>query len=196
MHWSEIPRVGIDTLDSADLRYARELGYKIKLIAEAKLRENGLEAHVSPTLVKIGRPLAEVRQAYNAISVVGNAVGELFFHGQGAGQMPTASAVVADIIDIVSGRGHITFRNLELWSKRTMNVRLCDFSELPGRYYLRFLVQDHPGVLAEITGVWDEQNQHRIHHSTRSGHVDWSTPGAAGDYDASSRRRCHAKSGA
>ena len=153
VHWSEIPRVGIDTLDSADLRYARELGYRIKLIAEAKLRESGLEAHVTPTLIKLGRPLAEVRQAYNAISIVGSAVGDLFYHGQGAGQMPTASAVVADIIDTVSGRSQITFRNLELWSKRTMNVRLCDFSQLPGRYYLRFLVQDHPGVLAEITGV-------------------------------------------
>jgi homoserine dehydrogenase len=153
VHWSEIPRVGIDTLDSADLRYARELGYRIKLIAEAKLRESGLEAHVTPTLVKLGRPLAEVRQAYNAISVVGNAVGDLFYHGQGAGQMPTASAVVADIIDTVSGRSQITFRNLELWSKRTMSLRLCDFKQLPGRYYLRFLVQDHPGVLAEITGV-------------------------------------------
>jgi homoserine dehydrogenase len=153
VHWKEIPRVGIDTLDPADLKYARELGYRIKLIAQARLRDDGLEAHVSPTLVKIGTPLAEVRQAYNAISVVGDAVGELFYHGLGAGQMPTASAVVADMVDTCAGRSQITFRNMELWSKRTMNVRLCDFSQLPGRYYLRFLVEDHPGVLAEITGV-------------------------------------------
>jgi homoserine dehydrogenase len=85
VHWQEIPRVGIDTLDSADLKYARELGYRIKLIAQARLLDTGLEAHVSPTLVKIGLPLAEVRQAYNAISVVGDAVGELFYHGLGAG---------------------------------------------------------------------------------------------------------------
>jgi homoserine dehydrogenase len=135
------------------LKYARELGYRIKLIAQARLRDDGLEAHVSPTLVKIGTPLAEVRQAYNAISVVGDAVGELFYHGLGAGQMPTASAVVADMVDTCAGRTQITFRNMELWSTRTMNVRLCDFSQLPGRYYLRFLVEDHPGVLAEITGV-------------------------------------------
>jgi homoserine dehydrogenase len=159
VHWKEIPRVGIDTLDPADLKYARELGYRIKLIAQAKLRDDGLEAHVSPTLVKIGTPLAEVRQAYNAISAVGDAVGELFYHGLGAGQMPTASAVVADMVDTCAGRTQITFRNMELWSKRTMNVHLCDFSQLPGRYYLRFLVEDHPGVLAEITGVL---GRHRI----------------------------------
>jgi homoserine dehydrogenase len=153
VHWREIPCVGIDTLDSADLKYARELGYRIKLIAEAKLTDDGLEAHVSPTLVKLGRPLAEVRGPYNAISIVGSAVGDLFLHGQGAGQMPTASSVVADLIDTVSGRAQITFRNLELWSKRTMHTQLCDFGHLPGRYYLRFLVHDHPGVLAEIAGV-------------------------------------------
>lgn len=153
VHWKEIPRVGIDTLDSADLKYARELGYRIKLIAQARLQESGLEAHVSPTLVKMGHPLAEVRQAYNAVSVVGDAVGELFYHGLGAGQMPTASAVVADMVDTCAGRTAITFRNLELWSKTTMNVHLDDFSQLPGRYYLRFSVEDHPGVLAEITGV-------------------------------------------
>jgi homoserine dehydrogenase len=158
VHWSEIPCVGIDTLDSADLKYARELGYRVKLIAEAKLRDSGLEAHVTPTLVKIGRPLAEVRGPYNAISIVGSAVGDLFLHGQGAGQMPTASSVVADLIDTVCGRAQITFRNLELWSKRTMKVQLCDFVRLPGRYYLRFMVQDHPGVLAEITGVLGKHN--------------------------------------
>ncbi len=103
IHWSQIPRVGIDKLDPADLRYAKELGYRIKLLAVAKLAEEGLELHVSPTLVRIGRPLAEVREAYNAISVVGDAVGQLFYHGLGAGQMPTASAVVADMIDTAVG---------------------------------------------------------------------------------------------
>jgi homoserine dehydrogenase len=73
--------------------------------------------------------------------------------------MPTASAVVADMVDTCAGRAAITFRNMELWSKRTMNIRLSDFSRLPGRYYLRFLVEDHPGVLAEITGVL---GRHRV----------------------------------
>jgi len=153
VHWSEIPRVGIDTLDPADLRYAKELGYRIKLIAVAELRDGKLELHVTPTLVKVGSPLAEVRQAYNAISVVGDAVGPVFFHGLGAGQMPTASAVVADMIDMAVGRTQITFRSLELWSQQEARVEMCDHAQLPGRYYLRFTVEDRPGVLAELTGI-------------------------------------------
>ena len=162
VHWSEIPCTGIDTLDPADLRYAKELGYRIKLMAVAQLHENvagtlrvpsGLELHVSPTLVKIGTPLAEVRQAFNAISVVGDAVGPVFFHGLGAGQMPTASAVVADMIDTAVGRTQITFRTLALWSNREARVELLPHEKLSGRYYLRFTVEDRPGVLAEIAGL-------------------------------------------
>src|SRR5208283_1020108 len=106
--WKAIPRMGIDTVDVADMRYARELGYGIKLLAVAERVPEGLELHVSPTLVRRGTPLAEVREAYNAIRVVGDAVGRVFFHGLGAGQMPTASAVVADLIDTVVGRAIIT----------------------------------------------------------------------------------------
>ncbi len=153
VHWSEIPRVGIDTLEPADLKYATELGYRIKLIAVAQLHAAGLELHVTPTLVKRGTPLAEVRGAYNAISVVGDAVGPLFFHGLGAGQMPTASAVVADMIDTAVGRTGITFRTLNLWSQGEARVQALDHKQLAGRYYLRFSVEDRPGVLAEIAGV-------------------------------------------
>lgn len=152
VHWTEIPRVGIDKLNASDLRYAKELGYRIKLIAVAQLQPGGLELHVSPTLVKVGTPLAEVRQAFNAISVVGDAVGPVFFHGLGAGQMPTASAVVADMIDTAVGRTQITFRTLELWSQKEAAVKMLDHDELTGRYYLRFTVEDRPGVLAEIAG--------------------------------------------
>lgn len=153
VHWREIPCVGIEALSPIDLKFAKELGYRIKLVAAARLRENGLEAHVSPTLVRMGRPLAEVRGAYNAITVKGDAVGELFFHGLGAGQMPTASAVLADMIDMAAGRTQITFDRSEHWSLSDSGVGLCDFSHLLGRFYLRFLVEDHPGVLAEVAGV-------------------------------------------
>jgi homoserine dehydrogenase len=153
VHWSEIPRRGIDTLDPADLRYARELGYRIKLLAAADLVDEGLELHVWPTLVKIGTPLAEVRGAYNAIAVVGDAVGRVFFHGLGAGQMPTASAVVADLIDTVVGRTAITFRTLELWSQREARVAARQYANVCGRFYLRFNVEDRPGVMAAITGA-------------------------------------------
>jgi homoserine dehydrogenase len=151
--WEAIPRQGIDTLDVVDLRFAKELGYRIKLLAVANLIDGGLELHVSPTLVKVGTPLAEVRGAYNAVSIVGDAVGRVFFSGLGAGQMPTASAVVADLIDTVVGRAAITFRTLEWWSDRAPRVAVSDYHDVSGRYYLRFSVADQPSVLAEIAGL-------------------------------------------
>ncbi len=153
VHWSDIPRVGIDHLDKADLGCARDLGYRIKLVAVAQLTAGGLEMHVGPTLVKRGRPLAEVRANYNAVSVVGDAVGPIFFHGQGAGQMPTASAVVADMIDMAVGRMQITFRSLELWSQRESRFAVLDHDRVLSRFYLRFTVEDRPSVLAQIAGV-------------------------------------------
>ncbi|MCA9264006.1 MAG: homoserine dehydrogenase [Planctomycetales bacterium] len=164
VHWSEIPRVGIDTLQTADLTFAAELGYRIKLLAVARLADGcspagGLDLHVSPTLVKAGTPLAEVRGANNAISVHGDAVGNVFFHGLGAGQMPTASAVVADLIDTCVGRTRLTFQTLQLWSQEEALVQPRDFDLVPARYYVRLMVDDDPGVLAAVAGVLGE---HRI----------------------------------
>ncbi len=153
VHWKEIPRTGISEIELDDLHYAAQLGYRIKLLAHAQLSEHGLELSVAPTLIRRGTPLAEVRRNYNAITVVGDAVGDIFFHGQGAGQMPTASAVVADMIDTSVGRAPITFRTLELFSQRQPTVHLRDSDQLPGRYYMRFQVLDEPGVLSQITGA-------------------------------------------
>lgn len=155
--WQDIPRSGIDTLDVADVRYAQEMGYKIKLLAVAKLVDDGLELHVSSTLVKAGTPLAEVGGPFNAIRVVGDAVGPLLFYGAGAGQMPTASAVVADMIDTAVGRTKITFKTLELWSRREARVTPNDYAQAKGRFYLRVNVDDHPGVLAQITSALGKQ---------------------------------------
>lgn len=157
-HWSDIPRVGIDALQLADIKYARELGYRIKLLAVAQLVPAGLELHVSPTLIKLGTPVAEVRGAFNAVSVVGDAVGQVFFYGLGAGQMPTASAVVADLIDTAVGRTEITFRTLELWSQSTSSVAASDYAQVRGRFYLRLNVEDRPGVMGDITSVLGRHN--------------------------------------
>ncbi len=155
--WTEIPRVGIDGLDPDDLRYAKELGYRIKLLAVANLAEDGLELSVAPTLVRIGTPLAEVRDAFNAIRVAGDAVGPVFYHGLGAGQMPTASAVVADMIDTAVGRTKITFRTLRYFSTdQPPRVLLRDAETLIGRYYLRLPAANHPGTLAAIGNVLSE----------------------------------------
>ena len=153
LHWTDIPCVGIDDLEVVDLEYAGQLGYRIKLLAIAQRSNAGLELHVSPTLVRSGQPLAEVRGSFNAVSVVGDAVGRVFLQGAGAGQMPTASAVVADLIDTAVGRTRITFQTLELWSHGEARVKIRDHAEGSAHYYLRFMVDDHPGVLAEISGV-------------------------------------------
>ncbi len=158
VHWKDIPRVGIDTLETDDIAYARELGYRIKLLGVAQLADgqslrSGLDLHVAPTLVRRGTPLAEVQGANNAISVTGDAVGPVFFHGLGAGQMPTASAVVADLIDSAVGRTQLTFKTLQLWSDREARVVARDPNLAPGRFYLRLQVKDDPGVLAQVADV-------------------------------------------
>jgi homoserine dehydrogenase len=152
VHWSDIPRRGIDSISRSDMEYAKQLGYRVKLIAFARLVETGVHLMVGPMLVRIGEPLAEVQANYNAIRVVGDAVGPVFFHGQGAGQMPTASAVVADMIDTAVGRTAITFKTLELWADGHKRVDFADPGDLEGRFYMRFDVVDQPGVLGQITG--------------------------------------------
>ena len=152
--WSEIPRVGIDRLDPDDLRYARQLGYRIKLLAIANLADDGLELSVGPTLVPIGTPLAEVRDAFNAIKVIGDAVGPVFYHGLGAGQMPTASAVAADLIDTAVGRTRLTFQTLEYFSRdQPPRVKLRDAETLVGRNYFRLTVANQPGTLGAIASA-------------------------------------------
>ena len=152
--WSQIPRTGIDGLDPEDLLYAQKLGYRIKLLAIAHLANDGLELSVSPTLVPVGTPLAEVRDAYNAIQVIGDAVGPVFYHGLGAGQMPTASAVAADLIDTAVGRTRLTFQTLEYFSiDQPPRVKLRDGDTSRGRYYFRLSVSNHPGTLASIAAV-------------------------------------------
>ncbi|MDG1874255.1 MAG: homoserine dehydrogenase [Mariniblastus sp.] len=152
VHWSDIPRRGIDSIEQCDMNFAKHLGYRIKLIAYAKQFDSGIQLMVAPMMVKTGKPLAEVQANFNAISVLGDAVGPVFFHGQGAGQMPTASAVVADMIDTAVGRTGITFKTLELWAEDHKRVDFASPGDLEGRFYMRFDVVDQPGVMGQITG--------------------------------------------
>lgn len=146
----QIPREGIDRLQPADIGYAGELGYVVKLLALAKQTGEGLELRVAPTLVKRGTPLAEVRGPYNAVRVVGDAVGDTLFYGRGAGALPTASAVVGDLIDVVVGRAALTFRALNLWPDDAPPARLARPDAVRSRYYLRFSIVDRPGAIATL----------------------------------------------
>ncbi len=151
--WRTIPKQGIQEVEAIDIQFAKELGYKIRLLAVAEQSESGLELHVSPTLVSEDAPLADVRNAFNAVRICGDAVGPVFFHGYGAGQMPTASSVLGDIIDTILGRTAITFSALNYWSSEKGSGKLRNPNEIFGKTYLRLLVEDRPGVLHEISGV-------------------------------------------
>jgi homoserine dehydrogenase len=154
----KIARRGIDGIDAADIRFAGELGYVIKLLAEAFQGNEGLALHVSPVLLRKTTPLAQVRGAYNAIHVVGDAVGDTFYYGRGAGSMPTASAVTADIIDLAVGRAQRTFQTLRLWTGDGGRVKSMPSEAVKTRFYLRLLVDDRPGVLADVARVLAEHH--------------------------------------
>jgi homoserine dehydrogenase len=176
---SSIERRGITEIQALDIRYAGELGYTIKLLAEAWLNEQQLALHISPVLLRHATPLAQVRGAYNAIQVVGDAVGDTLYYGRGAGQMPTASAVVADLIDLAVGRAQRTFQTLRLWSGNGSTIGVRSSSAVRSRFYLRAMVQDRPGVLAEIARILAEHQisiASVIQHEAPEGHEGDSVP--------------------
>ena len=144
---------GISSVDLADIWYAHELGYTLKLLAIAKKAGNNIELRVHPTLLQHDHPLSSVNGVFNAICVKGSAVGETMLYGRGAGQMPTASAVVADLVDVALGRAGITFNAMKTFSGRCERTPIADILQIKTRYYLRFSVVDKPGVLAKISGI-------------------------------------------
>ncbi len=147
---------GISKLTRQDIQYAEELGYRIKLLGIAKRKANGIELRVHPTLIPAKRLIANVEGVMNAILVKGDAVGQTMFYGAGAGAEPTASAVVADLIDVARTMTvdpehrvpHLAFQPDQL-----SDVAILPMGEVETSYYLRLRVQDKPGVLADITRV-------------------------------------------
>jgi homoserine dehydrogenase len=151
-HYHEIHVEGITRTDPTDIAYAAELGYTLKLLAIGKRFDNELELRVHPTLVPNEHPLASVHDVFNGIWVRGSAVGDTMFYGRGAGQMPTASAIVSDIVDILLGKAKHTFERLRLFPGRSESLRVRSIGEVETRYYLRFSAVDRPGVLAKVAG--------------------------------------------
>lgn len=144
---------GITNITAQEIQYARELGYVIKLLAIAKLTDgNCVEARVHPTLVPERSLLANVGGAFNAVCVIGDAVGPTLFYGQGAGEMPTASAVVANIIDAAkSVQQGVSAPISQAWlAGGQAEVGFASIDDIETRYYIRFVVADRPGVLAKI----------------------------------------------
>lgn len=151
-----ISRRGIDRLEAADIRFAGEMGYVVKLLAKARCRPDGLELRVSPTLVAKGSQLAEISDSYNAVKVVGDAVGETLFAGRGAGMMPTASAMVSDLIGIAIEPKSRIRATAELWKSNAGEARLICPDAHKTRAYLRFHIPDKPGQLAHLARILGE----------------------------------------
>lgn len=149
---ADFPKQGIDTLELADMLFACELGYRVKLLGVTRRVGDQLEMHVEPTLLRSDRHLAQTDGALNMVELDGTAVGPLVLSGAGAGQLPTASAVVADLIDVASGRAQQTFPQLDLWAPNE-SLSVLPAEQIERRYYLRFNVEDRPHVMADITDI-------------------------------------------
>ena len=146
---------GITNISKADIGYAKELGYVIKLLAIAKDDERGIDVRVHPAFIPANHPLASVHDVFNAIYIKGDAVGETMFYGRGAGEMPTASAVVADIIDVARNIKH--HANSRILCTCFEEKSFCPVAQTQSPYYIRLLVEDKPGVLAAIAGAFGDQ---------------------------------------
>jgi homoserine dehydrogenase len=150
---------GISAITPMDIRYADDFGYRIKLLAISKNRQDKIEARVHPTMIPKDNILSNVSGSLNAITITGHAVQDLFLSGRGAGMMPTASAVLSDIVDLARNIRFGAAGRVPLMGFQADKIRLIPVlpvSEIVSHYYFRFAVQDRPGVLAAIAGVLGE----------------------------------------
>jgi len=146
---------GIRHVSPLDLDYAKELGYRVKLLGLARMTEHGLEQRVHPCMVPIETPIADVEDVFNAVVAEGNFVGNSVYEGRGAGAGPTASAVVADLIDLARGRRSPTFGvPVDFLAKPPVSP----MERRVGAYYIRLMVVDRPGVIADITAVLRDES--------------------------------------
>ena len=203
---TDIERQGIDRVDAMDVRFADELGYTIKLLAEAWAEPVGsgswqeavkdqsasspascqlplptrqVALHVAPVLLRHTDMLAQVRGAHNAVQVVGDVTGETLYQGPGAGMMPTAGAVVSDLIDVAVGRAQRTFAAAKLWSREGRGFTVEPSERVRSRFYLRLLVLDKPGTLADVCRVLADQGisiSSVIQHEAQEGHPEQTVP--------------------
>jgi homoserine dehydrogenase len=147
---------GISKLTREDVKYAEELGYRIKLLGIARRAENGIELRVHPTLIPERRLIANVDGAMNAVLVKGDAVGPTLYYGAGAGAEPTASAVVADLVDVTrlhTADPHHRVPHLAFQPDQLADTPILPMDEVRTAYYLRLRAYDRPGVLADITRI-------------------------------------------
>jgi len=157
LQFKEIFIGGISQITPLDIQFSREFGYRIKLLAIAKMEKGRIEAHVHPTMIPEGHLLSTVEGVFNAIYIKGDAVGPALFYGQGAGQMPTGSAVVSDLVELgrnvltqASGR-RVPLLSFQEWAIEEIPLKKMDDVVMP--FYMRFSALDRPRVLSKISGI-------------------------------------------
>lgn len=154
--FSDVYTEGITHISAHDIKYAREMGCDIKLLGVAKNTPTGIEVRVHPMLIPSSHPLASVKDSFNAIFVHGDAVDDAMFYGRGAGELPTASAIMGDLIDSARNiRYHCTGR-IGCTCYKSLPIKHID--EIESRYFLRMQVEDRPGALASIASVFGNNN--------------------------------------
>jgi len=141
---------GIRRVTSMDIQFAQELGYRIKLLGLARETRHGIEQRVHPCMVSLDTPIAHIEGVFNAVVVEGDFVGTTMFQGRGAGQGPTASAVVADLVDVARGRHMPAF---VVPADKLATKKASPMDRHVGAYYMRLMVQDRPGVIAAVSGA-------------------------------------------
>jgi homoserine dehydrogenase len=154
LSFGRVYREGISKIASIDIEFARELGYKIKLLAITKAMDGQVEMRVHPTMVPEDYLISKVDGVFNAVYVVGDSVGETLYYGRGAGDLPTGSAVVSDIVDIAMKKGCLHHNPLKPYG----NFTLKEIDEIESMYYFRFTAIDRPGVLSKISGILGANN--------------------------------------
>lgn len=146
---------GITRVAEEDIQYSKKLGYAIKLVGIAEVEDDEIDIRVGPTLLPFNHPLASVDNEFNAIYVYGHSVGETMFYGPGAGELPTAIAVVSDLITVVKNMAYgINGKHIFL----PLQEKKCKSSEtVESQYFLRLHVKDQPGALSKVTGLFNDQ---------------------------------------
>lgn len=159
VNFAHIHTEGINDISKLDIDYAKELGYKIKLLAIAKQAGDEIEARVNPSMIPEKALLSNVEGVMNAVYITGDAIGPTMYYGPGAGMMPTASAIVGDLVelarDIIKG---VSSRMPPLAFQTLKNTKVKDIGDIISTYYLRFSILDQPGVLSNISGILGNHN--------------------------------------
>jgi homoserine dehydrogenase len=156
INYGDIYIEGISKITPLDIEFAEQFGYRIKLLAITKYLNGVVEARVHPTMIPFGNLLSNVNGTLNAITVTGDAVGDILLYGHGAGMMPTASAVISDIVDLarnilLGATGRVPLMSYQ--ADRIKSIPVLPIKDITTRYYFRFFAMDQPGVLSKIAGI-------------------------------------------